>query len=380
MFATWVYQDPDQVKLKGAAKASYYVGWRDPDGKMRCKSYGAGKAGKDKAEKQATILRDQLEHGTYKATSRKSWAEFREEFERRIADGMRPSTRRLAIEAVDVFQKLIKPKRMAAIKTQTIDDFIAERRKENGRHKGDLVSPATVNRQLRHLKAALRIAHEWGYLSAVPKVRMLKESGKLVVYVTPEHFAAIYRKCDVADLPRVQGYTVADWWRGLLVTCYMTGWRIGAVLALKKEDLDLDAGEAISWADDNKGKRDVRMKLHPVIVQHLKKLVGFGTFVFPWTHGDRQLYTEFAAIQAVAGVHLPCPKKHEHSAGCHVYGFHDLRRAFATMNANRLTGDALQHLMQHKSYTTTQRYINMARQVDEAVAALHVPDVLKAQA
>jgi hypothetical protein len=46
------------------------------------------------------------------------------------------------------------------------------------------------------------------------------------------------------------------------------------------------------------------------------------------------------------------------------------------MNANRLTGDALQALMRHKSYQTTQLYINMARQLDEAVASQHVPDAL----
>jgi hypothetical protein len=33
--------------------------------------------------------------------------------------------------------------------------------------------------------------------------------------------------------------------------------------------------------------------------------------------------------------------------------------------------------MRHKSYLTTKRYINMARQLDEAVAVLHVPDMLK---
>jgi hypothetical protein len=33
--------------------------------------------------------------------------------------------------------------------------------------------------------------------------------------------------------------------------------------------------------------------------------------------------------------------------------------------------------MRHKSYLTTKKYINMTRQVDEAVNVLHVPDVLK---
>ncbi|MBY0523560.1 MAG: hypothetical protein K2R98_09170 [Gemmataceae bacterium] len=48
------------------------------------------------------------------------------------------------------------------------------------------------------------------------------------------------------------------------------------------------------------------------------------------------------------------------------------------VNAPKLTADALQHLMQHKSYTTTQQYINMSKQVDDAVAVLHVPEVLRA--
>jgi hypothetical protein len=33
--------------------------------------------------------------------------------------------------------------------------------------------------------------------------------------------------------------------------------------------------------------------------------------------------------------------------------------------------------MRHKSYSTTQRYINTARQMNAAVAGLHVPEVLK---
>ena len=37
---------------------------------------------------------------------------------------------------------------------------------------------------------------------------------------------------------------------------YMTGWRIGDLLGLRREDLDLDAGTAITRAEDNKGKRD----------------------------------------------------------------------------------------------------------------------------
>jgi len=45
------------------------------------------------------------------------------------------------------------------------------------------------------------------------------------------------------------------------------------------------------------------------------------------------------------------------------------------MNADRLTPDALQLLMQHKDHQTTQRYINMARQINPAAQDLFVPDL-----
>jgi integrase len=209
---------------------------------------------------------------------------------------------------------------------------------------------------------------------------MEKVPKKLATYMTAEHFAAIYGACEQARFPAGLPYPAADWWRALLVTAYMTGWRISELLALRREDLDLDQGVAITRAADNKGKRDEAVKLHAVVVEHLKNLPGFDPHVFPWDHFKTTLYAEFARLQEAAKIKLVCPESHEHTRYCRVYGFHDLRRAFATMNADKLTPDALQALMRHKSYSTTQRYINIARQMDAAVAGLHVPEVLKANA
>ena len=46
MSHAWLYQDPKQVKKVGQEKASWCVGWYDPDGKRRCKSFGRGAEGK----------------------------------------------------------------------------------------------------------------------------------------------------------------------------------------------------------------------------------------------------------------------------------------------------------------------------------------------
>ena len=60
-----------------------------------------------------------------------------------------------------------------------------------------------------------------------------------------------------------------------------------------------------------------------------------------------------------------------------MYGFHNFRRAFATVNHENLSGDALQRLMRHRSYSTTQSYVNMAEKLNQSVEGLAVPDVLR---
>src|SRR5262249_14247239 len=143
-------------------------------------------------------------------------------------------------------------------------------------------------------------------------------------------------------------------------------WRIGALLALRREHVNLDAATAFSQAADNKGKRDQLVPLHPIVVAHLRRLPCLAPLIFPWNHPRRALFEVFERIQQEGGGR-PDRKKR--------YGFHDLRRAFARMNADRLSADQLQALMQHKTYTTTQGYINMARQLKPAVAGLFVPEL-----
>jgi hypothetical protein len=74
-----------------------------------------------------------------------------------------------------------------------------------------------------------------------------------------------------------------------------------------------------------------------VVIEHLAKLVGFSTCVFLWNHNQRTLWSEFARVQEAAEIHLSCHEEHEHGRYCHLYGFHELRRTFATMNADKLT-------------------------------------------
>jgi integrase len=327
MSSAWVYQDSHQVLKHGADQASWYVGWFEPDGTKRGKSCGPGPQGKRNAEKLRRKLEAELMTGTYQMHTTKLWDDFRAEYERRVLDGLAARSKDEALTALAHFKRIVKPVRVFALCTAHVDDFIARRRQERGKKKGDLVSPATVNKDLRHVKAALNVAHEWGYLSRVPKFRMERVPKKLARYMTGDHFALVYRACDRARMPEGMPYPAADWWRALIVTGYLTGWRIGDMLGLRRDDLDLEAGTAVTRSEDNKGKRDELVKLHPVVVEHLKKLAGFDPHVFPWNHDRRTLDTEFHRVQRAAGICLPCRMAHEHTDACHAYGFHDLRRA-----------------------------------------------------
>jgi integrase len=377
--SVWIFQYKKEVEQKGEANASWYVGWYDLAGKRHAESCGPGARGKNQAEKRLRRIQSELDIGVHQPDSKKSWEAFRAEYEEQVLANLAPKTVPLVKAALDNFERIVKPKRVEGIITQTIDSFIAKRRQEPGKKPESLVSPATINKDLRHLKAVLRIAHEWGYLAAVPKIRMVKEPVKLPLFVTPEHFGIIYHQaCPLARLPAKcdPGYTPAEWWQALIVTAYMTGLRINEILSIRKSDLDLEAGQFITRWDDNKGKRDEAIPLHPVVVEHLRKLIGEDDLVFRWGHDERTLWQEFGRIQREAGIHLSCPEKHGHTEACHVYGFHDFRRAFATVNAPRMKPEALQKLMRHKSYQTTLSYVNLTNQLDEAVKTMPVPDGL----
>jgi integrase len=338
------------------------VGWIDPDGKRKSKRIGA----KSNAEKQARRIEGQLASGTYQNNTRGNWTQFKAEYAVKVLAGAKPTSKMATEFALKHFERIVKPQRMAAITTQAVDGFVSSRRLEK-KTKGKnapQISPATVNKELRHLRAVFRKAAKWGYLPKVPDIEFLRERKKIATFLPPEDFAKVYAAAGQAVEPET--LPAADWWRGLLMVAYMTGWRIGSLLAMRWADVDLEAGTALSRADDNKGGRDQRIDLHPVVIEHLRKLESFKVHVFDWPGDRRQLYDEWHRLQGLAGI-LRDDRR--------FYGFHDLRRAFATMNADRLTADALQLLMQHKDYQTTQRYINIARQMKPAAHNLFVPTV-----
>ena len=89
--------------------------------------------------------------GTFEAKSRATWADFRAEYESKVMDGKEPGTAMATRIALDHFQRIIKPARMASINSKTFSDYVAKRRREPRQSaKTDAnraaISKATVNK------------------------------------------------------------------------------------------------------------------------------------------------------------------------------------------------------------------------------------------
>lgn len=356
----WTFQDTRQKQRQGD-KCPWSVGWLDPDGKRRSKRVGSASM----AEKFRLKKETELEHGIASPKST-TWTEFRKRYDATILDTMGPRNRRETENALAHFERIIKVKRVESANAQAVDLYKARRAKEAGLKKDSIVSSATINKELRHLRAVFNVAERWGMLNRAPKVKMLRELERDPEFVDDETFAKLYEAANTMVRPAGPHYSAPEWWQAVLTFCYLTGWRIGETLSLRRDDVDLATGKVFLPAEKTKGKRDVTIELHPLAIDHLRTVLSFEPLVFVWPHHERTLWADFAKLKEAAGLEF---------AGA----FHRLRFGFATMNADNVPADVLQRLMRHQAASTTARYINVARRLKTQGTSdkLHVPAVLK---
>jgi hypothetical protein len=59
------------------------------------------------------------------------------------------------------------------------------------------------------------------------------------------------------------------------------------------------------------------VRRHPIVIEHLWRIVCSDPYVFPWKHSKTTLYDDFQAIQEAAVIRLHCPEHHERTPVCH---------------------------------------------------------------
>jgi hypothetical protein len=138
----------------------------DPDnGKQVWRT--SGTANHTRALKAAAVWESELREGRYNRPSKMTWQEFRHQYDVAVLDGMKRTTAANYSASLNVFERKMKPLRLADVTTAKLTDFMVAVRVDH-------ITPASVARHIRQLKVALRWAHRNGLLTKLPEFTMPK--------------------------------------------------------------------------------------------------------------------------------------------------------------------------------------------------------------
>lgn len=196
----------------------------------------------------------------------------------------------------------------------------------------------TINGYLRHLKAAFKWGVSEGIIEKAPKIKMLKEAGKLPRVLLPDQITAIFEKCPDDDL---KFYTFLLW----------TGCRRSEALNLTWENVNLERQIA---KVTGKGNKERMVPLHGEVIRLLHPVQRDIGKVFKQYYRDTWS-KRFHELSRSAGINAR---------------LHDLRHSAATyMLASGIDIREVQSILGHAQISTTTIYADVLE--DMKVRAIH---------
>lgn len=210
-------------------------------------------------------------------------------------------------------------------------------------------APATVNRDLMSILALWRWCHRMGMVSDWPTVKKYPEPIRTPIAWTEDQFNTLLKAAALAQGDMRGGQIrFCDFWTALLLMAFDTGERIGALLSVEWQDVDLDQRFVRFRAETRKGRRrDHLLEFSAETAAAIEKIrprLKKGT-VFPWPYSINYIWLCYGELLQSAG--LPSDRSRK---------FHCVRKTTASY-VEAAGGDATKTLG-HASRATTERYID----------------------
>lgn len=262
-----------------------------------------------------------------------------ERYEKLALRSRRPNTKRLYRITLRMFNLYLnREATLDDLNDETVSGFAAWRL-DNG------LAKRSVNKDLFNLLALWRWAHKKGAVKTWPDVALESPPVRVPVALLREEIAAVMESIDFETLP-VGRCSGPSFWRALLLTIWDTGERIGALVALTWDRVDLKTGWVRFRAEDRKGAiEDNALPLAVDTIAALKKIRRREGLVFEWPYSATYIYDRLAKIMQRAG--LPDNA---------LYKFHVIRKSVAS-HYEAAGGNATE-LLKHSSRKITRAYLD----------------------
>ena len=266
-----------------------------------------------------------------------------ERYERIKIRSRRPNTKRLYRTTLKSFAEFLgKPARLSDLANDTVSAF-AGWRLDNG------CAKRTVNKDLFNLLALWRWLHTKGYVKEWPDVELETPPVRVPIALLQDE---VDRMMDAiaAETLAVGSIEAPVFWRALMLVIWDTGERIGAVLGLAWDRVDLEGGWVRFVAESRKGAAEDN--LLPIAADTREALAELRAksrrrkgIVFEWPYHPTYIYNRLGRIMRRAG--LPDTRE---------YKFHVVRKAVASHY--EAAGGNATALLKHSSRKVTEAYLD----------------------
>jgi len=328
----WVYK---RKSIKG-----YWVGWYE-GGKRKSKALPT----KALAEHFRHIKYTQLNSDVFTSVVDFDWRQMTEKYRQcKQVEGLVDASIYEVLLTLRHFKRIIGPNSSKEITQQNLDAFVLKRSEEVGKN--------TLNKDIRNISAFLNWAAKNRYVASGLEVKKVKVPQKPVTALFPQQVRDLVKL--VSEYPTL---------RLRVLLAVTTGLRRGDIEAIRIRDIHFDRN-TITTRNRKANKATAERPVPEQITTELSNYVATLPDGQELLFADRFSPKKWAKMRRKAG--LPDLK------------FHDLRKTFASMLAQRGVSTAVtQRLLEHSTpQLTNQVYTNVDPVLRQAINLLPVAEWL----